>query len=63
MNIMLSASIPLARQGKNNVTMLCMANPPIDPKEKDPKPTSFLIRVKTGEEADELLEKLKESQK
>ena len=60
---MLSKSIPLARQGKNNVSMMCIVNPPIDPKETDNKPTSLLIRVKTGEEADELLEKLKDNQK
>lgn len=58
LNIMLNASIPLKRQGKNNVSMICIPNPPLDPKLDDKKPASMLIRVKTAEDADELLEEL-----
>ncbi|XP_045175097.1 nuclear pore complex protein Nup50-like isoform X2 [Mercenaria mercenaria] len=59
LNIRLSESMPLSRQGKNNVSMMCIVNPAI-PKVPDDKPIPMLIRVKTGEDADELLEKMKE---
>lgn len=59
LNIRLSESMPLTRQGKNNVSMMCVVNPPI-PKVADDKPIPMLIRVKTGEDADELLNKMKE---
>lgn len=48
--------------GKNNVMMVCIPNPPFDPK-SPPVPTPLLFRVKTGEEADELLSKLEEAKK
>lgn len=59
LNIRLSESMPLSRQGKNNVSMMCVVNPPI-PKVTDDKPIPMLIRVKTGDDADELLDKMKE---
>ena len=59
MNIMLTSKMPLTRQGKNNVALVCIPNPPIDGiDEKEMVP--MLIRVKTTEDADELFEKLKE---
>jgi nuclear pore complex protein Nup50 len=58
LNIMLNSSIPTKRQGKNNVSVICIPNPPIDAKMDEKKPVSMLIRVKTGEDADELLDKL-----
>ena len=58
LNIMLSSSMPMSRQGKNNVTIICVPNPPLD---DDNKPVSMLVKVKTGEDADELLEKLHEA--
>ncbi|ELU06618.1 hypothetical protein CAPTEDRAFT_220122 [Capitella teleta] len=63
LNILLNSSIPMSRQGKNNVTMICVPNPPLEEKDKEAssKPVSMLIRVKTSEDADELLEKLKEA--
>lgn len=54
LNIMLTESVPLQRMGKNNVMMICIPTP-----DSKPPPTSILVRVKTGEEADELLETLK----
>ena len=60
LNILLTSSIPTKRQGKNNVSFICVPNPPVDPKNPESTPTSMLIRVKTGEDADELLEKLEE---
>ncbi len=59
LNIMLTSTMPLTRQGKNNVVLVCIPNPPIDGmSEKEMVP--MLIRVKTAEDADELYEKLKE---
>ena len=60
---MLSSSIPLKREGKNNVSMFCIPSPPIDPKVEEKKPVMMLLRVKTSEEADELYEKLTENKK
>ena len=60
LNILLSPSMPMKRQGKNNVFLVCVPNPPIDPKKTSSDPTPMLIRVKTGEDADELLAKLEE---
>lgn len=54
LNIMLTESVPLQRMGKNNVMMVCIPTP-----DSKPPPTPILVRVKTGEEADELLETLK----
>lgn len=57
---MLSSSIPLKRQGKNNVSLICVPNPPINPKDDPATPVPMLIRVKTAEDADQLLEKMDE---
>ncbi|XP_058124943.1 nuclear pore complex protein Nup50 [Anopheles ziemanni] len=53
LNIVLNETVPLQRMGKNNVMMVCLPTP-----ESKPPPTSVLLRVKTAEEADELLETL-----
>lgn len=52
-NLILSEGIPSQRMGKNNVMMVCIPTP------EETKPVSILLRVKTGEEADELLEQIK----
>ncbi|XP_076370052.1 nuclear pore complex protein Nup50-like isoform X2 [Tachypleus tridentatus] len=57
LNVHLSSSLPIERVGKNNLLIVCIPNPPIDPK-TPAESTPFLIRVKNVEEADELLEKL-----
>lgn len=57
LNIRLSASLPMSRNGKNNVMICCIPNPPADAKNPD-KAIPMLIRVKTSEDADELLENL-----
>lgn len=59
LNILLSSSLPMNRQGKNNVSLMCVPNPPLSTKE-EPKATAMLIRVKSAEEADTLFEKMKE---
>lgn len=53
LNMILSSSIPMQRLGKNNVMLVCIPTP-----DHKPPPTTVLIRVKTSEEADELLETL-----
>ncbi|XP_064634605.1 nuclear pore complex protein Nup50-like isoform X2 [Lineus longissimus] len=63
LNILLSDSIPLSRQGKNNVNMMCIPSPPVDPKTDTSKPIMMLIRVKTSDDADELYEKMTELKK
>lgn len=53
LNLVMGASVPTQRMGKNNVMLVCIPTP-----DAKPPPTPVLIRVKTGEEADELLETL-----
>lgn len=50
LNIMLVDGLPVSRMGKNNVMVVCVPTP-----DCKPPPTSVLLRVKTGDEADELL--------
>ena len=58
----MNSQLAPSRMGKNNVMMVCIPNPPFDPK-SPAVPTPLLFRVKTGEEADELLSKLEEAKK
>lgn len=58
LNILLNPKMPAQRMGKNNVLIVCVPNPPLDTGEEATSPVSMLIRVKTGEDADELLEKI-----
>ncbi|CAH1786397.1 unnamed protein product [Owenia fusiformis] len=60
LNILLNSAMPVKRQGKNNVTLMCVPNPPLDPKADDTSVVPMLIRVKTGEDADEMCEKINE---
>ncbi|XP_050672653.1 nuclear pore complex protein Nup50 [Leptidea sinapis] len=53
LNLIISSSIPTQRMGKNNVMIVCIPTP-----DTEPPPTPVLIRVKTPEEADDLLEVL-----
>jgi len=53
MNTHLNSAIPVQKSGKNNVLT-------VDPTGDGGKAISVLIRVKTGEDADELIEKLNE---
>lgn len=63
LNILLHESIPFKRVGKNNVSLICIPNPPVDPKAEKNKTSVMLIRVKTEEDADELCNKLNEYKK
>ncbi|XP_014779932.1 nuclear pore complex protein Nup50 isoform X2 [Octopus bimaculoides] len=58
LNIMLLPTMQLKRQGKNNVSLVCIPNPPLTKGGSENKPVPLLIRVKTGEEADDLLAQL-----
>ena len=57
LNTLVTATTPLERIGKNNVVLVTLPNPPIDPKAES-EPVTFLVRVKTTEDADELKQKL-----
>ncbi|KAM6895445.1 nuclear pore complex protein Nup50 [Xenentodon cancila] len=59
LNIIVPASMPCTRVGKNNVMVVCVPNPPVD--DKNPSsPIPLLIRVKTAEDANELHKTLEE---
>ncbi|KAK9526005.1 hypothetical protein VZT92_016665 [Zoarces viviparus] len=59
LNILLQASMPCTRVGKNNVMVVCVPNPAVD--DKNPgSPVPLLIRVKTAEDADLLHKTLEE---
>ncbi|KAL3265390.1 hypothetical protein HHI36_009596 [Cryptolaemus montrouzieri] len=57
-NFILSSSIPTQRMGKNNVMVVCIPTP-----ESQPPPIPVLIRVKTGDDADQLLQTLEKHKK
>jgi len=57
LNIIVPSGCPVERMGKNNVMLVAVPNPPIDKKD-DSSPVTFLIRVKTSEDADLLKQKI-----
>ncbi|ROT84086.1 Nuclear pore complex protein Nup50 [Penaeus vannamei] len=63
LNIILNKSIPTIRAGKNGVIIACIPNPPLDGKSDSKEPVKMLIRVKTSDDADELLEKINDLKK
>ena len=61
LNVYLAENTPISRSGKNNLMLLCVPNPPLfsKPSEGDNnKPATYLIRVKTAEDADELFKQM-----
>lgn len=58
LNIMIVEGLPVNRFGKNNVMIVCIPTP-----DAKPPPTSVLVRVKTGEEADELFDTINKYKK
>ena len=58
LNVFVTEETPTLRSGKNNVVFMTVPNPPVLDKDNT-KPVSYLIRVKTAENADELLKHLK----
>jgi len=62
LNILVTKNTPMARVGKNNISIVSVPNPPIfkKPEEGDNSaPLSYLLRVKGTTEADELFAKIK----
>ncbi|XP_056280825.1 nuclear pore complex protein Nup50 [Pseudoliparis swirei] len=57
LNILLQASMPCSRVGRNNVMVVCVPNPVLD-QQNPGSPVPLLIRVKTSEDADELQQTL-----
>ncbi|XP_071190431.1 nuclear pore complex protein Nup50 isoform X3 [Salvelinus alpinus] len=53
LNILVQASTPCSRMGRNNVMVICVPNPVVD-HNNPTNPVAMLIRVKTAEDADEL---------
>ena len=61
LNVYLAESTPISRSGKNNVILVSVPNPPLysKPSEGDnSKPATYLIKVKTAEDAEELFSQL-----
>jgi nuclear pore complex protein Nup50 len=58
LNIIVGEGLPVSRMGKNNVMIMCVPTP-----ESKPPPVPVLVRVKTGDEADELLETINKHKK
>ncbi|XP_015593398.1 nuclear pore complex protein Nup50 [Cephus cinctus] len=58
LNTLLTASIPIQRMNKNTVMLACLPMP-----DSQPPPTPILLRVKTEEDADLLLETLNKHKK
>ena len=69
LNISLTPQLPVSRAGKNNVLLMCPPNPPLELKptnqnEETPSTqpgdvVTYLMRVKTGQLADQLFEQIK----
>lgn len=63
LNVIVTIETATSRSGKNNVLLMSVPNPPVFGKDGDnTKPVSYLIRVKTGENADELHRHLKQTE-
>lgn len=58
LNILLTEAIAANRMGKNNVVMICLPTP-----ESKPPPSTVLVRVKSADEADELLAQINKHKK
>lgn len=61
LNVYLAESTPISRSGKNNVILVSVPNPPLYTKDSEgdnSKPATYLIKVKTAENADELFAQL-----
>lgn len=58
LNLILSDAIPVKRLGKKDVMLVCVPTP-----EAAPPPVPVLLRVKNGDEADELLGTLEKHKK
>lgn len=62
LNVKLSKVFPVSRDGPKDISYLCLPNPPIQNVDSN-VPCKFLFKVKTEQDAAELLEKLNEYKK
>lgn len=53
LNILLPCAVPAKKMGNNNVMLACIPTP-----DSEPPPVPVLLRVKTSEDADTVLEKI-----
>lgn len=58
LNFLVSSTLPVQRIGTNNVAVVCIPTP-----DAQPPPVTVLLRVKTSDDADELLETLENIKK
>ena len=61
LNVFLASNTPVSRSGKNNVMLVSVPNPPLYSKANEgdnSKPATYLIRVKTSDDADKLHQEL-----
>jgi len=63
LNVLLSKSIPTSLQGTNNVSLSCIPNPPIIGSKSTASPVCMLLKVKTADNASELLKQLDDNKK
>ena len=64
LNISLHKNLPVAKVGKNNVSVMSVPNPPVFLKETEgdnTKPLNYLIRVKNSDEADDLMKQINDN--
>merc|ERR1712168_237632 len=59
LNVRLQAGMSASKLQDKNISLICVPNPPINPKKPDDKPVAMLIKVKNAEIADELLTQIK----
>lgn len=58
LNILVGSSLPIQRIGTNNVAVVCLPTP-----ESQPPPVTVLLRVKTSDDANELMSTLEKHKK
>jgi len=61
LNIMLTEGTPVKLMDATRVSILCVPNPPIDEKKPSSDPIVMLVKVKTAEQATELLKQISDS--
>lgn len=62
LNVKLTKVFPISKIGAKDVSYICLPNPPIANVDSK-KPCKFLFKVKTEDDANELLDKLNELKK
>jgi nuclear pore complex protein Nup50 len=63
LNVVLNEHLPISKLNDKNISFMCVPNPSIPGIKEPEKPCNFLFKVKTNEDADELLNKLNELKK